>query len=186
MVRLDDENAKRLQERCRQLAEPEAKEPFAIVRTKQIVICNHHFVMSWPLPLVDLTGQFIRWMISNGNRKTSKLIDKLTNNSWVELIVPDDAKYVKTEEVDPTGVELECMGEDRRDACLIYTFGNKRYAFRAVYCQLIVESCTGDISTQLYLEEGYNPTLVFFEDDKRIGAISRYILGGYSDAPPNT
>jgi hypothetical protein len=125
-------------------------------------------------------------MITNGKRKTAKLIDKLTNNSWVELLISNDARYVDTEEVDPTNVELECMGNNQQHACMIFAFGNKRFPFRSVYYQLITESCTGVLSTQLYLEEGYNPTLVIFEDDKRVGAISRYILGGYPDAPQNT
>ena len=87
MIRLDDENANRIQLACQQLVATEAKEPFAIVRTKQVIVCNHHFIMAWPLPLVDLTSQFVRWMITNGKRKTAKLIDKLTNNSWVELLI---------------------------------------------------------------------------------------------------
>jgi len=186
MRKLDEGQARRIERLCEQCAT--VKIPFAIKKDTQLVMLNRHFIVAWPLELVDLDSTEVKRILDRSRMEKSETIQKLVDEAWSKIIAPDKTRYLEADEVDPTDEERDMMFEDKKhpSPCMIFKADGVRFAYRVAYWQILTEACNGSISFKIYTTDGERNCLILYEDGVKIGAISNTILGYSSNAPTNT
>jgi hypothetical protein len=184
MRKLDEGQARRIERLCTQ--SPTVKIPYAIKKDTLLLVLNRHFLVAWPLELVDLDGSDVRKMISRNRMEKPEVVKHLEEEAWSKIVAPDKTRYLEAEEVDPTDAERDMMFWDKRhpNPCMIFSAEGVRFYYHVPYWQIVTEACSGDISVKVYATGGERNFLIMYEDGIKIGAIANTILGD-SDAPSN-
>ena len=185
MRKLDEGQARRIERLCTQ--SPTVKIPYAIKKDTLLLVLNRHFLVAWPLELVDLDSGDVRKMIGRNRMEKPEVVKHLEEKAWSKILAPDNTRYLEAEEVDPTDAERDMMFEDKKhpSPCMIFDVGGVRLSYLVPYWQIVTESCSGDISVKVYATGGERNFLIVYENGIKIGAIANIILGD-SDAPSNT
>jgi len=183
--KLDEGQARRVERLCEQ--SPTVKIPYAVKKDTQLIVTNRHFLVAWPLELVDLSSHEIKRTINRNKMEEPDLIKRLEEEAWSKISAPDKTRYLDAEEADPTSEERDMMFEDKKhpSPCMIFAVEGTRFSYLVSYWQIVTEACDGDISVKVYVTGKERNPLIIYENGIKIGAIANVILGESSDAPSN-
>jgi hypothetical protein len=186
MRKLDEGQARRIERLCEQ--SPTVKIPYAVRKETQLVLVNRHFLVAWPLELVDLGSNEVRRIIGRSRMEKPDTVKRLEGEAWSKIIAPDKTRYMDAEEVDPTDAERAMMFEDKKhpNPCMIFGVEGARFSYHVPYWQIVTEACSGAISVKVYVTGEELSTLIIYEDGIKVGAIANTILGDSTNAPADT
>lgn len=144
--------------------------PYAVKRPKTVLVVNKHFLLQWPIELVDTECKLLKKMVRKCP-SDSKLLD----GSWKKLLIPDEEFLFECDEDEPTEEEINNMSVDG-SGTIYYQHGGKseRSGFNCAYHDLFTHVCT----MQPYFRVYENPQtksaalLVLEEGGKPLGVLA--------------